>query len=159
MQISKDGVFDWKKAGMLAIPAAFVIYLIQAPTTPPTQPSVSARAEQSPIELSSAKSELPPVPVRSAGAADNSTPAGNAALLSEYLQPPSDHSKSAAYQREWWMVKGAILQQGYPCAAVAYITEMADGTFKAVCKVKRNTNKYIGFQIDPNAQTVVPFNG
>jgi len=80
------------------------------------------------------------------------------AIVKEQFFPDQvDHSGSAKYQREWYMVKGAVQQAGYPCAAVAYVQQTMEGTFKAVCKVALHTNKYNAFTIDPDAETVVPY--
>jgi hypothetical protein len=158
MQMARDGVFNWKIALLLAAPAALCILAFQLP--------LKSAPAAAPVPVASAPvATPPPAPAQSpaaeaiAGSADNSTPAGNGALLVEYSAPPMDHSASAKYQKEWWMVRGAIRQKGYPCASIAYVTEMADSTFKAICKLKLGTNKYVAFTIDPNAETVVPVTG
>jgi len=69
-----------------------------------------------------------------------------------------DRSNSASYQKEWWMVKGAVRGAGYPCAAVSFVKQELDGTFKAVCKMRLHSNKYVAFTLDPDAHTVVPIN-
>ncbi len=78
-------------------------------------------------------------------------------IVKEQFAPEeTDHSGSASYQREWWMIKGAVRQAGYPCAAVSFVQQQVDGTFKAVCKVKLHSNHFDAFVIDPDKQTVDP---
>lgn len=111
-----------------------------------------------PTDMNAADTLTPP----DAEAADSQTlsdanVAKAATIVKDQFFPDEvDHSGSASYQKEWWMVKGAVKQAGYPCAAVALVQQQLNGTFKAVCKAKLHTNKYDAFVIDPDAQTVVP---
>jgi hypothetical protein len=94
----------------------------------------------------------------SASTSDDPDVAKAKAIVKEQFFPDQvDNSGSAKYQREWYMIKGAVQQAGYPCAAVAYVQQTMEGAFKAVCKVALHTNKYDAFTIDPNAETVVPY--
>ena len=90
-------------------------------------------------------------------ASDDADVAKAKAIVKEQFFPDQvDKSGSAKYQREWYMIKGAVQQAGFPCAAVAYVQQTMEGTFKAVCKVALHTNKYDAFTIDPDSETVEP---
>lgn len=110
-----------------------------------------------------------PAPQESATVADSSPQPSQAAtpqdaelakaeriVKDQFLPDQVDHSGSTSYQKEWWMIKGAVRQAGYPCAAVAFVQQQLDGTFKAVCKVKLHTNKFAAFIVNPDAESVEP---
>lgn len=86
----------------------------------------------------------------------NSDNAKTEKALEQLFPVAIDHSDSASYQKEWWMVKGAVKQAGYPCAAIAIVKQNLNGTFQAACKTRIRSNQYMVFEIDPDAQTVVP---
>ena len=79
-----------------------------------------------------------------------------AIVKDQFFPDQEDHSGSAKYQKEWYMIKGIVREAGYPCAAVAYVQQQMDGTFKAVCKVALHTNKFDAFSINPDSQSVDP---
>lgn len=96
-------------------------------------------------------------PLQASPVDSNANVAKAASIVKDQFFPDQvDKSGSAKYQREWWMIKGAVQQAGYPCAAVAFVQQQFDDTFKAVCKVALHGHKYDAFVINVDTHSVDP---